>query len=56
MVRIELRDTDTLIWREVEVPTSVTPKVLHDVIQAVIGGSTTSCGGSGSASRATACR
>ncbi len=36
-VRIELRDTDPLIWREVEVPTSVTLKVLHDVIQAVMG-------------------
>ena len=29
-VRIELRDTDPLIWREVEVPTSITLKVLHD--------------------------
>ncbi|MCT8997818.1 plasmid pRiA4b ORF-3 family protein [Chelativorans intermedius] len=36
-VRIELRDTDPLIWREVEVPTSITLKVLHDVIQAVMG-------------------
>jgi hypothetical protein len=36
-VRIELRDTDPLIWREVEVPTSVTLKVLHDIIQAVMG-------------------
>ncbi len=36
-VRIELRGTDPLIWREVEVPTSITLKVLHDVIQAVIG-------------------
>lgn len=36
-VRIELRDTDPLIWREVEVPTSITLKVLDDVIQAVMG-------------------
>lgn len=36
-VRIELRDTDPLIWREVEAPTSITLKVLHDVIQAVMG-------------------
>ena len=36
-VRIELRGTDPLIWREVEVPTSITLKVLHDVIQDVMG-------------------
>jgi hypothetical protein len=36
-VRIELRDTDPLIWREVEVPTSVTLKVLHDIIQITMG-------------------
>src|SRR6476646_10420219 len=36
-VRIELRDTDPLIWRQVEVPTSITLKVLHDIIQAVMG-------------------
>jgi hypothetical protein len=36
-VRIELGDTDPLIWREIEVPTSVTLKVLHDIIQAVMG-------------------
>jgi hypothetical protein len=36
-VRIELRGTEPLIWREVEVPTSVTLKVLHDIIQAVMG-------------------
>jgi len=36
-VRIELVDSDPLIWREVEVPTSVTLKVLHDIIQAVMG-------------------
>jgi hypothetical protein len=36
-VRIELLHTDPLIWREVEVPTSVTLKVLHDIIQIVMG-------------------
>ncbi len=36
-VRIELRDTDPLIWREVEVPTSIMLTVLHDVIQAAMG-------------------
>jgi hypothetical protein len=36
-VRIELRDTDPLIWRQVEAPTSITLKVLHDIIQAVMG-------------------
>jgi hypothetical protein len=36
-VRIELRDTNPVIWREVQVPTSVTLKVLHDIIQAVMG-------------------
>lgn len=36
-VRVELRDTDPLIWREVEVLTSITLKVLHDIIQAVMG-------------------
>lgn len=36
-VRIELVDSAPLIWREVEVPTSVTLKVLHDIIQAVMG-------------------
>ncbi len=36
-VRIELRDSDPLIWRQVEVPTSITLKVLHDVIQAAMG-------------------
>jgi hypothetical protein len=34
---IELRHTDPLIWRRVEVPTSISLKVLHDIIQAVIG-------------------
>jgi hypothetical protein len=36
-LRIELIDTEPLIWREVEVPTSMTLKVLHDVIQSVMG-------------------
>lgn len=36
-VRIELRDTDPPIWRQVEVPTSITLKVLHDVVQAAMG-------------------
>src|SRR5262249_10305381 len=36
-VRIELRYTDPLIWRQVEVPTSITLKVLHDIIQVVMG-------------------
>ena len=36
-VRIELRHTHPLIWRQVEVPTSITLKVLHDIIQAVMG-------------------
>jgi hypothetical protein len=29
-VRIVLVDSDPLIWRQVEVPTSITLKVLHD--------------------------
>ena len=36
-VRIELADTDPPIWRHVEVPTSITLKVLHDIVQATIG-------------------
>ena len=35
--RIELKDTDPPIWREVEVPTSITLEVLHDIVQATIG-------------------
>ena len=30
-------DTDPLIWREVEVPASITLKVLHDIVQISIG-------------------
>jgi hypothetical protein len=36
-VRIELLETEPLIWREVEVPTSITLKVLHDVVQITMG-------------------
>ena len=36
-VRIELLDTDPLIWRQVEVPTAITLKGLHEVIQAAMG-------------------
>ena len=36
-VRIELADSEPLIWRTVEVPTSITLKVLHDVIQVSMG-------------------
>jgi Plasmid pRiA4b ORF-3-like protein len=36
-LRIELCDSDPLIWRQVEVPTSITLKVLHDVVQAAMG-------------------
>ena len=36
-VRIELVGSDPPIWREVEVPTSVTLKVLHDIVQIVMG-------------------
>lgn len=35
-VRIELVDTDPVIWRQVEVPTSITLKVLHDIVQAAV--------------------
>jgi Plasmid pRiA4b ORF-3-like protein len=36
-VRIELRYSEPVIWREVEVPTSVTLSVMHDIIQVVMG-------------------
>ena len=36
-MRIELKDSDPLIWRMVEVPTSVTLKVLHDIVRVTIG-------------------
>lgn len=35
-VRVELRGTDPLIWREVEVPTSISLEDLHEIIQAVM--------------------
>jgi hypothetical protein len=35
--RIELKHTGPLIWREVEIPTSITIKVLHDIVQAAMG-------------------
>ena len=35
--RIELKDTYPPIWREVEVPTSIPLKVLHDIVQVTIG-------------------
>lgn len=33
-LRIELIDSDPLIWRELEVPTSIKLKALHDIVQA----------------------
>ena len=36
-LRIELNDSDPLIWRVVEVPTSITLKVLHDIVQVTMG-------------------
>ena len=36
-LRIELVDTDPLIWRQLEVPTSITLKGLHDIIQGAMG-------------------
>jgi len=36
-VRIELKDSDPPIWRMVEVPTSITLKVLHDIVQVTMG-------------------
>lgn len=36
-LRIDLVETDPLIWREVEVPTAITLKALHDVVQAAMG-------------------
>jgi hypothetical protein len=35
-IRMELLDSDPLIWREVEVPTAITLKVLHEIIQIVM--------------------
>jgi hypothetical protein len=36
-LRIELCDSEPLIWRQVEVPTSITLKVLHDIVQITMG-------------------
>jgi hypothetical protein len=36
-LRIELKDSNPAIWRVVEVPTSITLKVLHDIVQAAMG-------------------
>lgn len=36
-LRIELMDSDPLIWREAEVPTTITLATLHAVIQAAMG-------------------
>lgn len=36
-LRIELKDSDPPIWRVAEVPTSITLKVLHDIVQATMG-------------------
>jgi hypothetical protein len=36
-LRIELNDSDPPIWRVVEVPTSITLKILHDIVQAAMG-------------------
>ena len=36
-LRIELKDSDPPIWRVVEVPTSITLKVLHDIVQVAMG-------------------
>ena len=36
-LRIELRDSDPLIWRQLEIPTSITLKVLHDIVQLAMG-------------------
>ncbi len=36
-LRIELPDSNPLIWRQLEVPTSITLKSLHEIIQAAMG-------------------
>jgi hypothetical protein len=36
-LRIELNDSDPLIWRVVEVPTSITLNVVHDIVQDTMG-------------------
>ena len=54
-IRIELLDTDPPIWREVEVPTSITLKVLHDIVQITMGWLASICGSSRSAAGPTGC-
>jgi hypothetical protein len=39
-----LQHTDPPIWRQVEVPTLITLKVLHDIIKAVMTGSIATSG------------
>lgn len=36
-LRITLKESDPPIWRELEVPTSITLKVLHDIVQVTMG-------------------
>lgn len=36
-LRIELKESDPPIWRVVEVPTSITLKALHDIVQIAMG-------------------
>lgn len=36
-LRIELSGSDPLIWRQLEIPTSITLKVLHDIVQVAMG-------------------
>jgi len=36
-LRIELYDTEPLIWREIAIPVSITLKTLHDIVQAAMG-------------------
>lgn len=35
-IRIELVESEPLIWRQVDVPTSITLKALHDIVQAAM--------------------
>ena len=37
-IRIELEDSDPLIWRAIEAPTSMTLKALHETIQQLMDG------------------
>ncbi len=36
-IRVELRDIEPLIWREIDSPVSITLEALHDIIQAAMG-------------------